>query len=206
MRRAFVISLFVHLLAFGLLLEGPGLPPDLKSAATVRSPANITLRPLASSPTSSVSPSAVVEPASDRRPAARARDDKERSAATSSVRHPYVPASKESIAERLGTAEPVAGLPEDVEREYRIELARAMRKRGDFPMNSNRPGVEGAVKLEVSRRAGAARPSLSLAKSSGHRELDAHALDSVAAALIDVVPPIAARDVSFRMSVVLEYR
>lgn len=117
-----------------------------------------------------------------------------------------MPASKESIAERLGTAEPVAGLPEDVEREYRIELARAMRKRGDFPMNSNRPGVEGAVKLEVSRRAGAARPSLSLAKSSGHRELDAHALDSVAAALIDVVPPIAARDVSFRMSVVLEYR
>lgn len=205
MHRAFVISLFVHLLAFGLLLEGPGLPPDFKGMASVRSPANVTLQSLASSPVSFVSPSAVVELASERRPA-RARGDIERSAVTSSVRHPYVPASKEPVAERPESAEAVAGLPEDVEREYRIELARAMRKRGDFPMNSSRLGVEGAVMLEVSRRAGSARPSLSLAKSSGYRDLDAHALDSVAAALIDVAPPIAARDVSFRMSVVLEYR
>lgn len=205
MRRAFVISLILHLLAFGLLLEGLGPPPDLKGVATVRSPANITLRSLASSPVSSVSPPADVEPASERRPV-RAWGDKKRTEARSSIRHPYAPASKDPIVERPESTEAAAGLPEDVERQYRIELARAMRKRGDFPTNPSPPGVEGMVVLEVYRRTGAVRPTLSLAKSSGHRELDAHALDSVAAAVEEVVPPRTTPNVGFRMLVVLEYR
>ena len=205
MRRAFVISLFVHLLAFGLLLEGPGLPPDLKGMATVRSPANITIRSLASSPVSFVSPSADVEPASEERPV-RAWGDKKHTEARSNIRRSYAPASNEPIVEHPESTEAAAGLPEDVERQYRIELARAMRKRGNFPINPSQPGVEGMVMLEVSRRAGAVRPTLSLAKSSGHREWDTHALDSLTAALEEVVPPRIAPNAGFRMLVVLEYR
>ncbi len=108
--------------------------------------------------------------------------------------------------ERPASTEATAGLPEDVERQYRIELARAMRKRGNFPINPSLPGVEGMVMLEVSRRAGAVRPTLSLAKSSGYREWDTHALDSLAAALEEVVPPKSVPNVGFRMLVVLEYR
>ncbi len=205
MRRAFVISLLVHLLALGLLLEGPKLPPDLKGMVSVRSPLSITLRSLASSPVSVVSSSADVEPASEGRPV-RAWGDKKRTEARSSIRHAYAPASKEPTVERPASTEATAGLPEDVERQYRIELARAMRKRGNFPINPSLPGVEGMVMLEVSRRAGAVRPTLSLAKSSGYREWDTHALDSLAAALEEVVPPKSVPNVGFRMLVVLEYR
>ena len=205
MRRAFVISLLVHLLAFGLLLEGPKLPPDLKGIASVRSPLSITLRSPASSPVSVVSPSADVEPASEGR-TVRAWGDKKRTEARSSIRHAYAPASKEPTAERPESTEAVSGLTEEVERQYRIELARAMRKRGNFPINPSLPGVEGMVMLEVSRRAGAVRPTLSLAKSSGHREWDTHALYSLTAALEEVVPPRIAPNAGFRMLVVLEYR
>lgn len=97
-------------------------------------------------------------------------------------------------------------MPEDAEREYRIGLARAMRKYTNNLEGQSRPAIEGMVMLEVSRRVGAALPSLSLVKSSGSRELDARARDAVAAALAEVALPMVARDVSFRMSFVVEYR
>ena len=171
MRRAFVISLFAHLLAFSLLIEVPGVRPDMKGGVTGQSSVNVRIQSLMPLPADGPRTPALVKPVSDGRLAAPKVTEKPANLTPRSSRS-SVPVSTTVLPEAQAEAEKVQGLPEDAEREYRIGLARAMRKRGNFPINPSLPGVEGMVMLEVSRRAGAVRPTLSLAKSSGHREWD----------------------------------
>lgn len=205
MRRAFVISLFAHLLAFSLLIEVAGVRPDMKGGGTGQSSVNVRIQPLMPLPADGPRTPALVKPVSDGRLAAPKVTEKPANLTPRSSRS-SVPVSTKVLPEAQAEAEKVQGLPEDAEREYRIGLARAMRKYTNNLEGQSRPAIEGMVMLEVSRRVGAALPSLSLVKSSGSRELDARARDAVAAALAEVALPMVARDVSFRMSFVVEYR
>lgn len=97
-------------------------------------------------------------------------------------------------------------LPEDLEREYRIKLAREVRQGRYYPENIKAMGLEGIVRMSISHVFGAGVPKVSLDKSSGHPELDELALDSVKAALGRAGFPVTELSSGFRLQFALEYR
>lgn len=202
MRLAFVISLFAHLLAFSLLIEVAGVRPDMKGVVTGQSSVNVRIQSQIPSPGDGP---ALDQPVAHRQQAGPKATERPVNL-TPRVSPPSAPVATKALPDAQAEAETAQSLPEHVEREYRIELARAMRKYMIHLAGQNLPVIQGRVMLEVSRQLGATRPSLSLAKSSGYEHLDTRALDAVAAALGDVALPMAARNVSFRMSFVVEYR
>ncbi|MFN4342576.1 MAG: hypothetical protein ACK4FE_11175 [Azonexus sp.] len=92
-------------------------------------------------------------------------------------------------------------LPADIEREFRLLLARRLRHSGSL----GSAGGTGTVTLSVVWRGTAGGAEVSLMQSSGDAALDAHALSSLARVLPDVALPQALRGRRFRMALVLEY-
>lgn len=108
-------------------------------------------------------------------------------------------AVSELTSDPLGEAESV--LPADVEREFRLLLARRLRQLGGL----RTPSGKGTVKLSVAFLGVAGGSEVRLMQSSGDTELDTRALSSLKVALSDVSLPQAAQTRRFRVPLVLEY-
>lgn len=97
------------------------------------------------------------------------------------------------------------GLPADIESEYRLNIARELRKAGYFSQRNEGDFQSGVARLLISYRAGLPVPVVSLDSSSGHSEFDAAALAGLNAALERAQLPVSATGRSFKMSFVLDY-
>ncbi len=100
----------------------------------------------------------------------------------------------------------MAGLPPGLESEYRLNIARELRRAGSMSQAPDVPGREGDVRLVISYWAGSHAPVVSLERSSGHAELDEMALAGLNAAVARVKLPGVAAAGGFRVPFVVEYR
>lgn len=103
-------------------------------------------------------------------------------------------------------AESSATLPAELEREYRINLAREARLSPYYPAEIVAKGQAGVVRVSISYWGRPGTPSVRLEQSSGYQELDQAALKTVALAISRVPLPAGAQGISFRMPYALEYR
>lgn len=211
MRRAVVISVLIHLLALVSMFELNPWPTDSPRKEVGGLPLFVSFKQGGDigqrNPNPAFRPhpmTAEVPP--DRRPARM-----------------EIPASlavmKQHAEKRAGTmhgenrlsppaevAESVVSLPLELEREYRISLAREARRSPNYPAGSMGKGQEGIVRMTIAYWSRLGRPTVMLEQSSGYRELDQEALQTVAFAIARVPLPEAAQGVSFRMQYALEYR
>lgn len=93
------------------------------------------------------------------------------------------------------------GLPAELESAYRLNIARELRRAGRLPQAWEALGRPGSVALVISYWDGLYAPVVSIARSSGHAELDEMVVTSLSAAVAGVQLPAAA---SFRMPYVVE--
>lgn len=105
----------------------------------------------------------------------------------------------------IARSEQITGLSPDAESEYRINLAREVRRMGFQFEPGKGGGREGSVHMVISYRVGMSVPTVLLDRSSGHAGLDEMAMHSLSGALAKVPLPGLATGMNFRMSFVLEY-
>lgn len=210
MRRALVISVLVHTAVFFTVFEfrllpsydaplSNGVGPLRVEFASVKASGNLALVQLHEVPTATV-----------------AMEREQRLGASSStavlrrpVGEPLHPVARmeRRLSPEIDQAEGLNGLPMDVETEYRLSLAREVRRGSGLSDRQRREsGLEGIVRLVISYRAGLPKPVVSLDRSSGYSELDELAMSSLTAALARVQLPGTATGIGFRMRFVLEYR
>lgn len=98
-------------------------------------------------------------------------------------------------------------------RDYRIALGRAaQRLREEYEGRYNalererRRGWEGRVEMNLQASAAGGLPALSLARSSGHSELDTQALELLGRAVQVTAIPAILRGQAFSMSLVMDFR
>jgi periplasmic protein TonB len=89
-------------------------------------------------------------------------------------------------------------------RQYRLALAREARRYKQYPPLARSRGWEGTVELRVEITAGA-RPSVGLARSSGHEVLDAEALEMMGRAVLLAVVPVSLQGRSFSVPVPVRF-
>lgn len=111
-----------------------------------------------------------------------------------------IPPVSEPSREPHGESDPA--LPADVEREFRLLLARQLRQLGE-PLPQ---GATGTVRLSITHHGPAGSSVVTLMRSSGNAGLDAYALASLEVAMEHASLPQAAQGRRFRMPFVLEYR
>lgn len=97
-------------------------------------------------------------------------------------------------------------VPSEGEQEYRLNVSREARKFKRYPLIARDHGREGVVVVAVSMALAAARPVVSLERSSGHDELDRQALEMMAAAVNQATVPEGLRGRRFGISLPIEYR
>lgn len=208
MRRALVISILAHVLAIAGLFEFRPLPACSACGATGPVPLTVdfarfrALEEVGSGgrPDSSTVP-AVAERHSGRRALAASSGGRRSSGtAVQAVRQP------EPRPPSDATAEGMAGLPPGLESEYRLHIARELRRAGSMSQAPDVPGLEGDVRLVISYWAGSHAPVVSLERSSGHAELDEMALAGLNAAVARVKLPGMAATGGFRVPFLVEYR
>lgn len=209
MRRALVISILAHVLAIAGLFEFRPLPACSACGATGPVPLTVdfarfrALEEVGSGgrPDSSTVP-VVAERHSGRR-ASAASSGGRRSSGTpvQAVRQPELQSPPS-----LAAAEGMAGLPPGLESEYRLNVARELRRAGSMSQAPDVPGWEGDVRLVISYWAGSHAPVVSLERSSGHAELDEMALAGLNAAVARVKLPGMAATGGFRVPFLVEYR
>jgi TonB family protein len=209
MRRAIVISVLFHLLVVVSLLELPVWPMGSQRAARGSSPLVIDFR--------------FGEAIGQRTAAVRNRlpvDDVPPVSAPARMTKPLSPValkrpvgksaggepSEGQLSASVDVADNLAPLAADLEREYRINLAREVRRSQYYPAEILAKRQEGLVRMSIAYWGQAGRPSVSLEQSSGFRELDQEALKAVALAISRVPLPAGVQGISFRMPYVLEYR
>lgn len=206
MRRAIVISVLVHLLILVSLLELPTLPAGESRKANGSLPLSVSFK-FAGAIDKRDAPFPGAAPPTAKQPARELlAQDKTAVSPAVAKRHGKGPArQKESLPLPDEAAENLAFLPADLEREYRINLARAARQSRYYPAALVAKGEQGVVRMAILywRRLGA--PSVTLEQSSGYRELDQEALKALALA-IGTVPLPAGAQGDFRMLYTLEYR
>jgi hypothetical protein len=203
MRRALAISLLFHLLVWASLIDFRLLPP--LSAPFVGAAARLTVD------LNSVQAQRGIV-SEQRGPLARMTSSKAHAHSAAVGERPRTGGLEHSISltKRLPLP-PIPqddvpnGLPADIESEYRLNIARELRKTGYFSQrkDGNFPG--GVAHLSISYRAGLTMPVVSLDRSSGHSEFDAVALAGLSAALARAQLPGSATGLSFKMSFVLDY-
>ena len=205
MFRAFVISVAVHLLLITSLFDRVLLLPVPLSTEGVALRARLGVPPdgihsTATRPGGRRTPTAPVEA----RPWS-APDRQTKVVRRASARGQYPPsrAVHSAVSQRptdlQGESVPV--LPADVEREFRLLLARRLRHVGSLHPS----GEKGTVKLSIAYYGPAGGSEVRLMQSSGDTELDTRALSSLKVALSDVSLPQAAQTRRFRVPLVLEY-
>lgn len=206
MRRAFLMSVIIHMLALSMLFDFPGFESTARPKARGR-----VFATLDRADGGSVGNGARIPEHVDNR---RGRSVQEGNAAS------MAGAGKVSAVEpgEHGQAPRVAldelpldplndhGLPEDLQRDYRIKLARELRQSKPYPQAIKDRGMQGVVWVSILQTVGSNRPTISLVKSSGYQELDNLAMDSLDTAIGRVSSPAEGRGFGFRMSFALEYR
>ncbi|MCG2578810.1 hypothetical protein LZ012_17570 [Dechloromonas sp. XY25] len=203
MRRAIVISILVHLLMAASLMEPLALPTGALRQANGGLPLSVSFKltseldnkdtalrgtamlPIAERPKSAVSPAVA-----KRKGKVLARQERGEAG---------VPVPSEAD-------ENLAFLAADLEREYRLDLARAARRSPDYPAALAAQGQRGIVRMSISYWSRQGAPSVALEQSSGHWELDQQALKTLALAIGMVPVPPGAQGTNFRMHYALEYR
>ena len=212
MRRAFVISLLIHLFVATLFLGRLDLPPASLIAGDKHLSA--VLRPM--SPEALIGRQVAAEkphPAVERGkhvlasevPVSRANVLRIKSSSQDSRRPEsrQSPVDEQSVANK---AEVDQALSPEVESEYRLHLARALRQEQVSRALARTHGWVGSVGMTIAQRNGLVVPEVVLARSSGYAELDRLALSDVRAVLGKVVLPAGMVGQSFRLSFVLDYR
>lgn len=204
MFRAFVISVAVHLLLITSLSDRVLLLPVPPSTEGVALRARLGVRPdgIHSTPARHGGRRTPTAPVEARPWSAPDRQTKVVRRASARGQYPPSRAVHSAVSQRptdlQGESVPV--LPADVEREFRLLLARRLRHVGSLHSS----GGKGTVKLSIAYYGPAGGSEVRLMHSSGDAELDAGALSSLKAALRDASLPQAAQGRSFRMSFVLE--
>lgn len=206
MRRAIVISILIHLFILANLLEPPSPPAGGLSRANGGSPLAVGFKspvgidkkdaafrgvPMVVATEQPARPKIAVSPVV----AKRRREEvarQEHSDRRSSVRGE--------------PPESLVALPVDLEREYRIDLARAARRSPYYPAALIAKGQHGVVRMGISYWSQSGAPSITLEQSSGYRDLDQEALKTLALAIGTVPLPAEALGINFRMQYALEYR
>lgn len=208
MRRAVVISLVLHLLVLAALFDRSLFLPGLPATAGKVLRANLRVQPIAASslavPVGPSSPKQaddggrrVVQDISDR-PTMVVKPPNPREKFRPVVAS--IPHLLEPLREPHGEGD--LALPADVEREFRLLLARQLRQSGGLPPS----GGTGTARLSITHQGLAGSSDVTLTHSSGNAEFDAYALASLKAALGHASLPQAAQGRRFRMPFVLEYR
>ena len=208
MRRAFVISIAIHLLLIASLFDR-ALPlperPSIEGGA-LRARLGVPADVAHSSPAPSGGRSTSTAADEAWRWSTPGRPSRQtRAVKPANVRRQFIPprtahaAVSELTSDPLGEADSV--LPADVERELRLLLARRLRQLGGL----RTPSGKGTVKLSVAFLGAAGGSEVRLMQSSGDTELDTRALSSLKVVLSDVSLPQAAQTRRFRVPLVLEY-
>jgi len=104
----------------------------------------------------------------------------------------------------VATEKGLIGLPGELESEYRLNIARELRRARSISQVTDELRPEGSVRLIISYWAGLHLPVVSLDRSSGYSELDEMAMASLNSAVARVRLPGTAG--GFRVSFVVEYR
>ena len=203
MRRAFVISLLLHLLVISLFVEWGDYPAGKPSTASQG--LSVALKPLLDK--------SVRKEVELNREGAKIPHGVRMLARESGTGQPIAVRTKplrpdsarqlsppiqhgERILDIMPGTDPA--LSPEAESEYRLRLTRALRQERVFQAENR----GGRVDMHIVRRSGAAIPEVMLASSSGHAELDRLAIRSTKAVLAKVAAP----GQSFRLSFVLDYR
>lgn len=205
MRRAIVISIPFHLLVMASLMELHPLP----SGAPKKTRESLALS-VALGAADGIDKNGIAfrgDSVNAGRQAARAIPVASPAVAKS---HGNEPKSKlrgeRSPPNPVEAAENVAFLPADLEREYRISLARAARQSPYSPVGLMLKGQVGIVRMTILYWSRLGRPNVTLEQSSGYRELDREALRTIALAIARVPLPEGVQGGNFRMQYALEYR
>lgn len=202
MRRALAISLLFHLLVLASLIDFRLLPPlsapivgatarltvDLNSVQTQRGIVSEQGGPLARITSSKAHANSAAE---GKQPRTRGLEQ----SISLTKRLPLPPIPQDDVPN---------GLPTDIESEYRLNIARELRKAGYFSQRKDGDIPGGVARLLISHRAGLPVPVVSLDRSSGHSEFDAVALAGLNTALARAQLPGSATGLSFKMSFVLD--
>jgi hypothetical protein len=207
MHRAFFISILAHVLAIVSLFEfrplpAYSLPVSKGQSLTVdfvrlKAPAVVAPNPQHNMPTSA----SVTERHSERRVLST----------SSGERRPFG-AQALAVGELNGLGIPpvaiekgLAGLPAELESEYRLNIARELRRARTVSQVKDELRHEGSVRLIISYWAGLHLPVVSLDQSSGYPGLDEMALSSLNSAVARVRLPGPAIGWGFRVPYVVEY-
>lgn len=212
MRRAFVISLLVHLFVVSLFQGRLDLP--VRSPIVGDQHLSAVLRP--SPPEAAIGRQVATErphPGVER--GAHVLGSEARAFGTNVLRiksssqdsrrseSRQSPVDEQSVANK---AEADQALSPEVESEYRLHLARALRQEQVSRTVARAHGWDGRVGMTIAQRNGLVVPEVVLARSSGYAELDRLALSDVRAVLGKVVLPAGVVGQAFRLSFVLDYR
>lgn len=206
MRRAFLMSVIIHVLAISMLFDFPGFESATRPKASGRIFATLdgndggSVKKVARIAGGVVNQRVQAVQGGNTRNMAGARKV---SAVEPKGRGQ---ALEEALDELPLDALSDHGLPEDLKRDYRIKLARELRHSKRYPQSIKDRGMEGIVWISILQTVGSHRPTISLVKSSGHQELDSLAMDSLDIAIGRVLSPAGGRGVGFRLSFALEYR
>lgn len=210
MRRAVVISVLVHLLILVSLVELRLLPNDMLQNISRASPLSVSFRVLGEMGNRDAAHkggllAAEMSPASgvavQTSMLATPPEQKARSGEKTRKARGESPSSSP-----VEVAQNAALLPADMEREYRINLAREAHRSRYYPAEIMAKGREGIVRMNILYWSRLGRPTVVLEQSSGYRELDQEALKTLALAIGKVSLPPGAQSINFRMQYALEYR
>lgn len=207
MHRAFFISILAHILAFVSLFEFRPLPAYSPSVAKGRSLTVdfVRLKPPAvvgSNPQQNMSPiAAVAERHLEKRVLPAASGERQ----SFGMRTRVVGELEGLSLPPAATEKSLPSLPGELESEYRLSIARELRRAGSMSHAADELRWEGSVRLTISYWAGLHSPVVSLDRSSGYPELDEVALSSLNGAVARVRLP-AGFGGGFNVPFVVEYR
>lgn len=206
MRRAFVISLLVHVLLFGLLSDWRPFNVGVAVKNVDQGQIKATIRlaeprgqyrqddRLAILGLRRNRPQLVQQPSASH--SVSILKSVPRQDASSRRMSPEQPTEKDVVIE--------GNLPPDVESEYRLAIARELRKAGGLVGVLGRNGLAGVVLIEITHVRGGSVPSVSVAHASSDQDLDRLVLKSVGAVLGKMTMPATATGLNFRLSLVVE--
>jgi len=203
MRRSLVISLFFHLLVLTSLIDFRLLPPYSVPFAGAAARLTVDLNSVQAQ-------RGIVSEQGG--PSARITSSKAHAYSLAAGERPRTTGLEQGISQTKRLPLPPItqddvpnGLPADIESEYRLNIARELRKAGYFSQRKDGDIPGGMARLLISYRTGLPVPVVSLDRSSGHSEFDAAALAGLSAALARAQLPVSAEGLSFKMSFVLDY-
>lgn len=206
MRRAFLMSVIIHMLAISMLFDFPGFESTTRPEARGRVLATLDRADGGSMGNGARIPEQVVTRRGRSVQGGNAVSMARAGKVSAAEPGGHGQAPKVALDELPSDSLNDHGLPEDLQRDYRIKLARELRQSKRYPQPIKDRGMQGVVWISILQTVGSNRPTISLVKSSGYQELDNLAMDSLDTAIGRVSSPAEGRGFGFRMSFAVEYR